>query len=82
MAKEEKQVTCPVCGYTDAGYDAAALEDAMTEHMRQAHNMTAPVNIADTDLKKTGRDNDLNDDVVNLPFPVIAPGAPGPNNLS
>jgi predicted small metal-binding protein len=57
-SNKEKQATCPICGYTDSAYDADALERGMQEHMRQAHNMSAPINAASTDLKHTGRDLD------------------------
>ena len=62
---KEKQATCPVCGYTDTALDADALEQSMAEHMRQAHNMTAPVNAASTDLKHTGREDPA--DVLGIP---------------
>jgi hypothetical protein len=81
----EKQATCPICGYTDTALDAEALEEAMAQHMQQAHNMSAPVNPGNTDLKQTGNNagvlSSVLGDTNNTP-PTVPPGtivAPGNN---
>lgn len=34
-----KLSTCPICGYTDTADDADALNSAIEEHIRMAHNL-------------------------------------------
>lgn len=67
----EKQATCPICGYTDTAMDADLLEQSMAEHMRSMHNMTTPVNAANTDLKHTNQE----DPADNLGIPGVSAGA-------
>ncbi len=73
----EKQASCPICGYTDTALDADALEDAMVDHMRTAHNQTMSVNKGNTDMKLTGR---VDDEVVAMPVvatPETSSALPG-----
>ncbi len=70
----EKQATCPICGYTDTALDATALESAMTEHMKNTHNVTVPVNAASTNLKETGRSNQDDAAFPDVPGSIVAPG--------
>lgn len=37
--KRPKLSTCPICGYTDTADDAEALQMAIEEHIRMAHNL-------------------------------------------
>jgi predicted small metal-binding protein len=37
--KRPKLSTCPICGYTDTSEDAEALNSAIEEHIRLAHNL-------------------------------------------
>jgi hypothetical protein len=70
---KEKQATCPVCGYTDTSTDAAALADAMQQHMRSAHNMDWSPGNTDLDIKQTGRDVRDPDDAPFIPVPGEIP---------
>ncbi len=77
---KEKQATCPVCGYTDSAMDADLLEQSMSQHMRDMHNVSWTATPADTDLKATGRDTDSGP--IGLAEPPDVPGsvtAPGNN---
>lgn len=85
---DEKQATCPICGYTDTAGDADTLKMAIEDHMRQAHNMAAPVNADNADIKPTGRDYDVagvDDDRIPAPGVggnVVAPGNNVGNNVA
>ena len=72
MANKEKQATCPVCGYSDTATDDTALEQAMSQHMRDMHNLSWTATPADTDLKSTGRYRDTD-----APGPLEPPDVPG-----
>ncbi len=41
MAKDNrpKMSTCPICGYTDTAEDPEALQMAIEDHIRAAHNL-------------------------------------------
>jgi hypothetical protein len=37
--KRPKMSTCPICGYTDTADDPEALQMAIEDHIRHAHNL-------------------------------------------
>src|SRR5438045_2551380 len=55
MAKDNraKLLTCPVCGYTDSGTDAEALQEDIFEHIRSAHNLDPATFMGAGEVKPT-----------------------------
>jgi hypothetical protein len=48
-----------VCGAQEMALDMEALEQAMQEHMHQAHNLNVPLQLVDKDIRDTDSENPL-----------------------
>lgn len=46
--KRPRMSTCPICGYTDTAEDPEALQMAIEDHIRMAHNLD-PATLGGTD---------------------------------
>ncbi|HEX2912607.1 MAG TPA: hypothetical protein VH186_17490 [Chloroflexia bacterium] len=58
--------TCPICGYTDTADDPTALNDAIEEHIRLAHNLNpATLNTAAEVKPNQHVDDETNGDIDN-----------------
>ncbi len=66
--QDQKQATCPICGYTDTVMEGTFLEEAIQEHMRMAHNQVVDVAPANSDLKETDRAEEEDN---RSPFPAF-----------
>jgi hypothetical protein len=52
-----KLSTCPICGYTDTADDPEALQMAIEDHIRHAHNLD-PATLGGTDTSVKSVTND------------------------
>jgi|GEM_PF-3037163 len=63
-----KLSSCPICGYTDSGTDAAAMDEDIRMHVKTVHNLD-PENLGGSSNVKLQTE----DDTANSDTPAIAP---------
>lgn len=76
-----KMSTCPICGFTDSAGDADALQSAIEEHIRMAHNLdpstlggtgSAVKSVTSDTANNAGGNNSANGDAVVPIIPLAA----------